>query len=159
MNIDFYFKNLNLSPSCKIFINHKEKYTGIVQEKISISDDTTGKIQIEIEFIDKQPEDTIVDHQGNIVADKNFELDQIIVDGYSLNELIWDSQYTSVNGDVFVSCLFFGPAGKFQINLENPILPWLLKTRNDKYNNDPNWEEDYNYYITACNLLTQIYQK
>jgi hypothetical protein len=156
MHIDFYFKNINSAPTCEIVINSQKKYSGPVVDCVPIDTNDVGKIKININFINKLPSDTVVDNSGNIVADKNFELDRIIVDGYSLEELIWDSVYLSTSGEKYSSCLFFGPPGYFDISIENPVLPWILKTRHEKYNNDPDWETDYNYYVTACNILQQI---
>lgn len=156
MHIQFYFKNINCGPECKILINEVEFYCGPVMPCIEFNYSKLGLINLSIEFINKSPTDTIVDHFGNIVKDKSFELEKIVVDGYDLEELIWDSYYLTNNNQLYRSCLFFGPPGKFIIELSSPILPWLLKTRHEKYNNDPNWEEDYNYYIQACKILEQM---
>lgn len=157
MHIDFYFKNINNAPTCRVLVNSQEKYSGEVVECVSVDTHSTGNIVIQIEFTNKLPSDTVVDQDGNIITDKNFELDCIIVDkNYSLEELIWHSVYCADSGDRFQSCLFFGPPGHFEIAIENPILPWILKTRHEKYNNDPDWETDYKYYTTACNILQQI---
>lgn len=139
-----------------MLVNSQEKYTGKVVECVSIDTHDAGDTVIQVEFTNKLPSDTVIDQGGNIVADKNFELDRIIVDGYSLEELIWHSVYCADSGDQFQSCLFFGPPGRFEIIIENPILPWILKTRHNEYNNDPDWETDYQHYLTACNILQQI---
>lgn len=145
-----------MSPTCDVLINNKILYSGVVKEKIDIQTDILGNIDLSIKFTNKTSSDTKVDINGKIVSDKNFELVQIIIDDYNIEELIWNSQYISDNGDVYKSCLFFGPPGKFTILLENPILPWILRTRHEQNGSDPTWEEDYLYYKTACKLLEQI---
>ena len=156
MNIELYFKNINNSPECNVTANGTSLYAGPVREKISINSTTLGEIFLQIAFTNKQPTDTVVDSSGTIVSDKNFELDKIIIDNYNIEELIWNSEYVADHGDVYSSCLFFGPPGKFTIKLENPVLPWILRTRHERNGDDPNWQEDYNYYDTACKLLAQI---
>lgn len=156
MRIDFYFKNINNGPACRVLVNLQEKYTGPVIDCVPVDVSDSGPIFIQIEFTNKLPSDTQTDANGNIVADKNFELDRMIIDGYSLEELIWHSVYQTTSGDQFQSCLFFGPPGRFEIFIENPVLPWILKTRHEKYNNDPDWQTDYQHYLTACNILQQI---
>ena len=137
-------------------INSQEKYAGPVVDCVTVNSVELGKNNIQIEFTNKLPSDTVINNDGSIVKDKNFELDCIVVDSYSLEELIWQSHYQAAHGDQYSSCLFFGPPGYFEISIENPILPWILKTKHEKYDNDPDWETDYNYYITACNILKQI---
>lgn len=133
-------------------------YSGEVKPTFSINYDATGPVTLEIEHYGKQPDDTVVEN-GVIVRDRSFELTNINVDGIEFNDLIWQSEFCATDGNVYPSCLFFGPNGKFVINFENPVLKWYLQQQHLKNNNDPLWEEDYNYYIDACKLLTQISQK
>lgn len=156
MNIKFYFKNLRNNPECSISIGSQECYRGSVHEFITVNCEHTGPFDLSITFTNKTPEDTKIDSLGNIVDDKSFELEKIAIDDYYLDELIWDGYYQDNNNTVYKSCLFFGPPGKFIIKLSSPILPWILKTKHERYNNDPNWEEDYQYYLQACKILEQI---
>lgn len=156
MNIEIFFKNINQNPHCDILINNVSMYIGAVLPSIKIDSQLLGNITLEILFTNKVPQDTVVNSEGNIIQDKNFELDKILVDGYDFNEFIWNSEYQAIDGKVYPSCLFFGPPGKFVISFSSPFLPWLLKTRHEKYNNDPSWEEDYEYYIKAWKILQQI---
>jgi hypothetical protein len=115
----------------------------------------TGTTTLIIEHWGKKSEDTIVENNV-IVRDRSFELDCIKIDGYDLEELKWDSNFHAKDGTVYPSCLFFGPNGCFVLEFEPPVLRWMLQTRHNKNNNDPHWEEDYNYYTEACRLLEQI---
>lgn len=161
MRIELYFKNINLSPACDILVNNNLYYSGLVQEHITleVNDKEYDEYELDIKFTNKLPNDTKVDANGVIVEDKNFELQKIIIDNYSLEELIWQGNYFSDEGQIYTSCLFFGPKGKFNIKLENPILRWILATRHNINNNDPNWFEDYTYYTEAWKILQQISKK
>lgn len=159
MNITLQFKNIIDQPECSISINNQTVFLGTVIENVNCDQDIpVGPCRLTITHINKQPEDTVVEN-GVIVRDRSFELEKIIVDGYNFEELIWQSKFTAVTGEEYKSCLFFGPCGSFAIDFYNPVLYWILKTRNEKNNNDPYWEEDYNYYQTACTLLKQISNK
>jgi hypothetical protein len=156
MKLKLRFKNIVDAPKCKILIGNSELYSGPVLENYEYDHDlATGPCSLVIEHWDKLPTDTIV-HDNKIVRDRSFELDQIIIDDYDLEELIWNSEFLANDGQRYSSCLFFGPNGKFILDFHNPVLYWILKTRHEKNNNDPNWEEDYNYYQQACKILTQI---
>jgi hypothetical protein len=156
MKLQLYFKNINCSPECLVDINGQVCYTGTVTELITVEYNTKGPITLSIRFTNKSPMDTVIDSNGTIVQDKNFELEKIVADGYEFDELIWHSQYIADHGDTYASCLFFGPPGTFIIKFANPVLPWILETKHMKYNNDPSWAEDYEYYKQACKILTQI---
>ena len=93
------------------------------------------------------------------MRDRSFELEQCIIDDYDLQELIWQSCFISTDGEIYESCLYFGPNGEFQLEFESPILRWILRTRHEKNNNDPTWEEDFEYYQQACNRLQLISNK
>ena len=88
----------------------------------------------------------------------NFELENITLDNHDIQDLIWKGQYVSKD-NVIPSCLFFGPRGYFELHFEYPILKWILKTNHEDHNDDPTWEQDYNYYIEACQLLNKIQKK
>ena len=156
MKLQLKFKNIIDTPMCVIRVNDQELYRGTVPDQYSKEFDFYDIDAIlMIEHIDKNPQDTIV-KDGIIIRDRSFELDQIIIDGYDLEELKWASEFRAQDGAVYTSCLFFGPNGKFVLKFSNPVLHWILKTRHEKNNNDPHWEEDYNYYQQACKILQQI---
>jgi hypothetical protein len=88
---------------------------------------------------------------GKIIRDKSFELEKVIIDSYDIQELIWNSEYVAESGEIYPGCLFFGPNGTYTLNFYQPVVHWILHTRNE-----PGWEEDYEYYDQACKLLKQI---
>ena len=159
MQILLKFKNINNSPECKISVNDIVLHAGNVPDTFSKELTLLDQhVKVRREFTNKTPEDTVVEN-GEIVKDKNFELDQIVIDQYEFKELIWQGNYYSNHNDVYPSCLFFGPPGYFEIHFHQPVLHWLLQTRNTRNQNDPDWETDYNYYTKACKLLTLISHK
>jgi hypothetical protein len=93
---------------------------------------------------------------GVIIADKNFTLKKVVIDEYDIEELIWTSIFVDVNNNLIPSCLFFGPNGTFTLEFGEPVLKWILKSRQEKNNNDPSWEEDYNYFVQACRLVEDL---
>lgn len=159
MKLHLKFQNQVDSPLCAIAINGVELYRGEVGDSYDFDVELVdGDVQLTIEHWGKRPEDTVVDN-GTIVRDRSFELKQITIDNYDLEELVWRSEFQAVDGNVYPSCLFFGPNGSYVLNFYTPVLHWILKTRHETNQSDPHWEEDYNYYTKACKLLTQILNK
>lgn len=156
MKINLKFKNIIDAPNCSVVVGDKNLYSGVVENEFVFDFEyPEEEYTLSIAQWGKRPEDTVVE-DGHIVRDRSFELEKIVIDGYDLEDLVWESKFKADDGAVYPSCLFFGPNGRFVINLYNPILRWILKTRHEKNNNDPHWEEDYNYYQEACKRLTQI---
>ena len=163
-SIELRFKNINIvnnkQPSVRVVINDVELLNEPVKTKmvtpLTLNDQPVPtKNILKIFFDNKEDSDTKLDHENKIVADLNFELEQIIIDGHDIKNLIWNSEYVA-KGEKIPSCLFFGPKGHFEFKFDMPILKWILKSNHEKHNNDPNWEEDYNYYTEAWELLSQI---
>lgn len=151
MQLQLTFKNIFRDPKCKIYVCDQQIYEGTVRSNFEFNIDCLSKeCVLRIEHWDKRPHDTIVEN-GVIVQDRSFELDKIIIDHYDLKELIWKSNFVAKSGEIYPSCLFFGPNGDFILEFYQPVLHWILSTKNE-----PGWEEDYNYYETACKLLAQI---
>ena len=161
MNLELYFKNINkgpndIDPMIRIIINGQEEYNGTVQKKIAINKEINNEnVKLEINFYNKTYKDTKVDDVGKIINDMNFEISKIIVDDIDFEDLIWNSTYV-FKDQTIEKCLFFGPNGKFIINWKMPVLKWYLETQHQLKNNDPHWEEDYEYYTEACKILKQI---
>lgn len=161
MHLELYFKNIkkgpnNIDPLIKIIMNNEEYHRCPVQNKILIKNNITdGNVKLEIDFYNKTNKDTVVNNVQEVISDMNFELDKIVIDNVDFENLKWQSFYESDKGKI-EKCLFFGPKGKFVIEFEMPILKWFLKTQNQLRGDDPNWEEDYHYYLEACKILKQI---
>lgn len=156
VNIQLNFKNIIDNPKCRIYLNQDLLYEGMVQELFNLTNESTKEQnQLRIQFFNKNPSDTIIEN-GVIIRDKSFELERITIDEYDIQELIWQSRYDADCGDVYRSCLFFGPNGSYLLDFHTPILHWILESRSKASGEDPSWEQDYNYYQQACRLLTQI---
>ena len=153
------FKNINTvndkHPICRILLNSKEVYYGNVLPHIAFKADSNLDNVLQVFFENKDNKDTLLDIDKKIVKDLNFELEKLVIDGIDLKHLIWESKYVWAGGEID-SCLFFGPKGYWEIKFETPVLKWYLKTDHNKNNNDPTWEEDYNYYQEVCQKLTNI---
>ena len=160
-SIELKFKNINAVnnkvPIVRVMVNDTELLHETVKTKMAtpLTLHNQNKNVLRIYFANKEDSDTKLDSNQKIVQDLNFELEQIIIDGHDVKDLIWNSEYIT-SKEKIKSCLFFGPKGHFEFKFEIPILKWILKTNHEKHNNDPNWEEDYNYYTEAWKLLSQI---
>lgn len=152
MNLKLNFNNIEDFPQCEISVNNNTLYTGLVKKSYNFDLPDSDEVVLEIKHINKKQTDTVLDTNGNIVKDKSFELEKIIVDGYDFEHLIWKSIFESDNGETYESCLFFGPNGTFKINFTVPILKWILKHNAE----DNNWQEDYEYYKKAIEILESI---
>lgn len=163
MNIKLKFKHINKCngvPKLKISVNDIQVYDNFVQSEIEIDQALSdSEIMLVIEHYNKDPNtDTVVDSNHSIIQDKNCELDSITIDEYDIEELKWQGYYLTCDNEKLDGCLFFGKNGKFYLNVSQPILRWILKTRNEILNNDPDWEQDYESYISACKLLSKLKQ-
>lgn len=156
MNLNIKFKNIqtgprNIDPVIKVLFNDACIYNGIVKD-LDVECNVSNANKLQIFFVNKTNCDTSVDNTGKISSDMCFELEEIFADSISFEDLLWSGKYytdvTEIDG-----CLFFGPVGYYEINFEYPILKWKLKTKHDITGSDPNWEEDYNYYVQACKIL------
>jgi hypothetical protein len=158
MQIQLEFDHIhefNGEPKISVRVNGIECYNNVVENSVEFVIDDTNDCVLEIEHYGKNNNDTeVIDNV--IVNDKNFTLKNIIIDGYNIEELKWESDFTDVHGNIIPSCLFFGPNGIYRLHFQLPVLKWILSTRHSKNNNDPNWEEDYNYYMQAVNLLKEF---
>lgn len=154
MLVEIKFEKINTGPAGKqpairTSLNGHEFYQGPVKDLCQEFEPAASNA-LRIYFDNKTPQDTQIDTQGNIVSDMNFTLASICVDRIEFGSLLWQGQYVS-SQETFPACLFFGPAGYFEITFDYPILKWQLQQRNE-----PGWEQDYHYYETACKILSKL---
>ena len=159
IDIELFFKNITSVngkiPRCRIELNGRGIFAGQVENKITLTAKAKEKNKIRIHFDNKESKDTVVDENGKIKEDLSFELQKLKIDGKDIKHLIWQSKYVTGNTEI-ESCLFFGPKGFFEFAFEMPILKWFLKTNHNINNNDPDWEQDYNFYNEAWQKLSKI---
>jgi hypothetical protein len=148
MSLEFKFKNINpvnnKYPICRIELNGNDIFSGKVEQKIVLNADMQENNVLRIFF-----------ENNRIKQDLNFELEKLIIDGIDLQHLIWESRYVAKDS-VIDSCLFFGPKGYWELTFDSPILKWFLRTNQNKNNDDPTWETDYNFYEKVCQKLNKI---
>ena len=159
MKFEFKFKNINVVnkkyPICKFELNGDDIFYGKVKENLTFDEDAQENNILRIYFVNKDGRDTILDNNNEITKDLNFELGKVVIDGIDLKHLIWESKYVTKES-VIDSCLFFGPKGYWELKFDTPVLRWFLKTNHAKNNNDPTWEQDYNYFEKVCQKLDKI---
>lgn len=156
----FKFSSINLGahnkiPHIRIELNHRVCHDGPIQDRITVAADVGPKNLLRIYFVNKLPSDTQVDRHGDIILDMNFTLANITAQGVVFDELLWDGTY--VAGDaLYESCLFFGPQGFYELEFASPILKHKLQKKFERGELDTHWEEDYNYYTQACEILKKL---
>lgn len=156
MNIKLKFKNINDCnglPKVKVTLDSQVLYDGLVQSEIQVDSVAIDNCSLNIEHYGKNPNTDCIVEDGKIIRDRNFELDTIVIDNYDIEELKWQSVYVTEDGEVLEKCLFFGKNGIYQLKFASPVLKWILATRHQLNNNDPYWLQDYESYVSACNLL------
>lgn len=159
MNIKLKFKNINECngvPKLCISMNSTELFKGDVLPEIELNTDAVTTACLTITHFDKNNSTDVIVKDGVVVADKNCELEDIIIDGYNLEELKWRSVYFTEDDEVLDGCLFFGKNGHLELKFETPVLRWILKSRHETLNNDPYWEQDYESYTAACKLINKL---
>jgi hypothetical protein len=158
MKLTLEFDQINYyngCPTVSVCVNDVEYFNGNVIDTVHLDIPDSDFNVLVIRHYGKTDADTLV-VDNVITADKNFTLDAIIIDGYNIEELKWNSTFTDHYNNVIPGCLFFGPNGVFELTFEQPVLKWMLRTRHAKNQNDPDWEEDYNYYCRAVSLVKEL---
>lgn len=156
MKIEITFKDINLGPNGrtpKIAVRWDDRI--MFQGNIGpVEFETTqGQGMLSVHFLNKTAQDTVCNALGEIITDMNFTLDNVSIDGETLDDLMWDGSYHADNGNIYDSCLFFGPPGHYQCQITLPLLKWRLERNHRMNGNDPEWERDYLLYQHACKLL------
>ena len=158
-DFEFTFKNINeltnKKPECRIQVNGNDMYTGTVRELIKFSCEARTENVIRIFFENKDGKDTIVDKNGKVIKDLNFELERLEINAMDMEHILWESKYVTKD-TVIEKCLFFGPKGYFEFEFGLPLLRWWLETNHNKNNSDPTWENDLKNYETVCQKLSRI---
>ena len=152
MQLEFKFKNINNNPRYKIHINDQAVSDGKVIKLIKIHTDIKPytMFNIKIYFTNKDPLDTKVDQNKKIIEDKNFELEDIFIDGESIEDYRWEGEYHS-GIDVLKPCLFFGPPGYFEIDIAGPGNYMHIKNTTTI----PDWEEHFKLWTWSKQILAE----
>jgi len=153
MLLTFKFKGIHNNPEMDIQIDDISYFRGPVDEQVNISIDKDYYVNfnLKIYFTNKNPNDTVIDNDGNIIEDKNFELDDIYIDNESIENYRWAGVYC-FNENIIDSCLFFGPAGYFELTLAGPGNYKHIQTTTDY----PDWKEQYENWVWAKQILKEL---
>lgn len=128
----------NKQPEYSILLNDKliERSTvGSETKTIDFSSNLTdGDHQLIIRLENKTPQDTQIDN-GNIVNDMLLNIEDVIIDDVSINNLLWNFTYKldqkqEYNGKVcqeISGCRNLGFNGSYIIDFSSPFYIWLLE--------------------------------
>lgn len=154
MQIEIKFDNINqgprnIMPAIRLNLNGQDFYRGTVTD-LSMFVPEQDQNLLRIYFENKTDLDTTVNTNGTIINDLNFTLSSIKIDQVNFGDLLWQGKYVT-NNQIIQPCLFFGPAGYYEITFDHPVLKWQLQQQNQ-----PGWEKDYEYYERAWKILKKL---
>jgi hypothetical protein len=122
-------------PRARVTIADKKIFEGPVSADILIIDpaelDNDSDFQLRIELIDKIPEHTVLDEQGNIVKDSVLTIKKIIIEDIEIqSNLSLDQEkfYYEHSGGKHQLYDSLGVNGTAVINFSTPFYIWLLET-------------------------------
>ena len=122
-------------PRARVTIADKKIFEGPVSADILIIDpaelDNDSDFQLRIELIDKIPEHTVLDEQGNIVKDSVLTIKKIIIEYIEIqSNLSLDQEkfYYEHSGGKHQLYDSLGVNGTAVINFSTPFYIWLLET-------------------------------
>ena len=122
-------------PRARVTIADKKIFEGPVSADILIIEpaelDNDSDFQLRIELIDKIPEHTVLDEQGNIVKDSVLTIKKIIIEDIEIqSNLSLDQEkfYYEHSGGKHQLYDSLGVNGTAVINFSTPFYIWLLET-------------------------------
>lgn len=129
----------NKLPEFSIYVNDNLIQKGAVDQtgKIVVEFDhelSEGVNSLRIQLTNKEPTDTVIEN-GEIVKDMLLNIDNITIDGISLDQLLHNSYYIldqeqSFNGQKITrmdSCINLGWNGTYVLEFSSPFYIWLLE--------------------------------
>lgn len=122
-------------PKARITVADKIVFEGQVSGSILILEhaklENEGNYQLRIELLDKQPEHTELDEQGNIVKDSVLKIEKIVIEDIEIqNNLSLDQSkfYYEHSGKQHQLYDSLGVNGTAVVNFSTPFYIWLLET-------------------------------
>jgi len=122
-------------PQARVTIADKTVFEGPVSASILILEhaklENEGDYQLRIELLNKKPEHTEIDEQGNIVKDSVLKIEKIIIEDIEIqNSLSLDQEkfYYEHSGEQHQLYNSLGVNGTAVINFSTPFYIWLLET-------------------------------
>ena len=122
-------------PQARVTIADKIVFEGMVSANILILEhaelENEGDYQLRIELLNKKPEHTEIDEQGNIVKDSVLKINKIVIEDIEIqNNLSLDQEkfYYEHSGEQHQLYNSLGVNGTAVINFSTPFYIWLLET-------------------------------
>jgi hypothetical protein len=139
VTIELESMSCNTNPYTTIKINTQVYFEGFLTDGINnISFTVSNKEKrqmLKIIFNNKQENDTQVDNNGNIVADKRIKINQIKFDNISIRNYIYKSKFKriDINESTFTNILAFN--GVWRLSYSNPPLYHLARYNSSLFDN------------------------
>lgn len=122
-------------PGAKVYINDTLIFENLVVEPTKIHWQGTAQEtnKITVQMYNKNPGDTVLDNEGNIVNDVVLNINSIAIDEIELDNLLWthsvyypDANQTSAPKSM-QECVNLGWNGRWELQFDSPIYLWLLE--------------------------------
>lgn len=129
-----YVVHLNDTEYAKGTVTSPAEETFYVEFNAEVEEDATYVIKISLK--NKQPHDTVLDENGNIVEDLLLNIKSIEIDEVDLGPMIWtNSKFVltrpqKFNGAIITeldSCVNLGFNGTYEFTFTSPFYMWLLE--------------------------------
>lgn len=117
-------------PEFFIKIDDNLQDQGILKEQLTYNFDVTledGKHVLSVGLTNKTDTDTVVDN-GKIVSDKAIYIHPIEIEGYKLDDFMYQATYYPTGRDSLKSN-YLGWNGEWQLAFTTPIFTWIHRTQ------------------------------
>ena len=118
-------------PEFYIKIDDQLQDQGLLLEQRTYNFDITlsdGLHTINVGFVNKRDTDTVVNN-GNIVKDRAVYIHPIVIEGYALDDFMYQATYYPVGKEKLKSN-YLGWNGVWTLPITTPIFTWIHKTQN-----------------------------
>ena len=124
-----------VAPKARVAINDTVLFENTVESDVlivkTLEFDNEGSHQLKIDLLDKLPEHTEIDEQGNVVKDSLLKIKKVIIEDIEIqNELslVSESFYYEHSGEKHTLYDTLGVNGTAVINFNTPFYMWVLET-------------------------------
>lgn len=122
-------------PGARVYINHTLIFENLIVEPTKVSWQGTAQDhnKITVEMYNKNPGDTVLDNEGNIVNDVMLNINGVAIDEIELDNLLWThSVYYPVADqsgapESLKECVNLGWNGRWEFQFDSPIYLWLIE--------------------------------
>jgi len=120
----------NVWPEFYIMIDNELQDQGVLTAQLTYNFDVTlddGAHTIKIGLVNKVDADTVVEN-GKITKDKAIYVHPIEIEGYKLDDFMYQATYYPAGRDSLKSN-YLGWNGHWQLDFTTPIFTWIHKTQ------------------------------